>query len=495
VAAAVSAFGLHLLGWSQYGIFRDELYFIACGQRLSWGYVDQPPGIAVVAGLAHAAFGSWVPGLRLLPWLAHALLAWLTGRLALRLGGGSFAAMLSAFAVATCPILLGLGHLLTMNAFESALVVAVILVLVALLEGGVAARAWLLAGALAAAAVLFKYSAAMLLLCLVAGLVVTPARSALASRWALAGAALGVALVLPNFLWQLERGFPFLELVANGLRFKNASMTPAAFGSALLLEGGALHALVWVPGLAWLLFGEAGRRHRWLGLGLVAYLGLLLLTGGKPYYFAVALPVLLAAGAQALEVRVRQPAARFVASLAVVATGLALLPFAVPVLPVEVFVRYQAAIGVAPARTERHATGVLPQTWADMFGWRELAAGVAGLVRALPEAERRRALVFTQNYGEAAALQLYGPEFGLEVPVVSGHNQYWLWGLPAGRDVVVILGDEGEDCEVRFREKVRLGRLPEVPYALPSESGRTLWVCRGPGQPLDQLWKLSRHYQ
>jgi hypothetical protein len=130
-----------------------------------------------------------------------------------------------------------------------------------------------------------------------------------------------------------------------------------------------------------------------------------------------------------------------------------------------------------------------------MFGWRELAAGVAGAVRSLPETDRRRALIFTQNYGEAAALELYGPEVGLEMPVVSGHNQYWIWGLPAGRDVSIIVGDEDEDCDRGFMEKVRLGRLPEVPYALPSESGRTLWFCRGPRQPLDQLWKLSRHYQ
>jgi hypothetical protein len=427
--------------------------------------------------------------------MAHALLAWLTGRLALRLGGGPFAATLSAFAVATSPILLGLGHLLTMNAFESALLAGVVLVLLGLLEGGEVARGWLLAGALAAAAVLFKYSSAMVLLCLLAGLLATPARSVLASRWALVGAALGVALVLPNFLWQMERGFPFIELVSNGVRFKNAPMTPAALAGALLLEGGALHALLWIPGIAWLLLGEGGRRFRWLGLGLVAYLGILFLTGGKPYYFAVALPVLLAAGAQAIEVRLRRPFARSVLALSVVASGLALLPYAVPILPVEAFVRYQAAIGIKPARTERHATGVLPQTYADMFGWRELADGVAGAVRSLPEADRRRALIFTQNYGEAAALELYGPEVGLETPVVSGHNQYWIWGLPAGRDVSIIVGDEDEDCDRNFEEKVRLGRLPEVPYALPSESGRTLWICRGPKQPLEQLWKLDRHYQ
>jgi 4-amino-4-deoxy-L-arabinose transferase-like glycosyltransferase len=494
-AAAVAAFGLHALGWDRYGVFRDELYFIACGQRLSWGFVDQPPGIAVVAGLAHAVFGTWVPGLRLLPWLAHALLAWLASRLALRLGGGGFAAILAAVAVATSPLLLGLGHLLTMNAFEPVLVLGTVLVIVGLADGGAGGRRWLLAGGLAAAAVLFKYSAAMLAVCLAAGLAVTPARRALASRWAVAGAALALALVLPNLLWQAAHGFPFLELVANGIRYKNAPVTPASFAGALLLEGGGLHAVAWVGGLGWLLFGAAGRRHRWLGLGSLAYLALLLATKGKAYYFGAALPALLAAGAVALEARVRGTAGRVAVTAVLATSGLVLLPFAVPVLPVERFVRYQEAIGVRPPRTERHATGVLPQTYADMFGWRELATGVAELARTLPEEERRRAVVFAQNYGEAAALEVFGPQAGLDVPVASGHNQYWLWGVPPGRDTSIIVGDEHEDCERFFEEKVHAVRLPEVPYALPSESGRTLWICRGLKVPIERIWPLNRRYR
>jgi hypothetical protein len=494
-AAALAVLGLHALGWDRYGLFRDELYFIACGLRLSWGYVDQPPGIALVAGLAHTIFGTWVPGLRVLPWLAQALLVWLAGRLAIRLGGGGFAATLAAVAVATSPLLLGLGHLLTMNGFEPVLVLSAVLAAADLTEGRASARRWLLVGGLAAAAVLFKYSAALLALCLAAAMAVTPARRMLASRWALAGASLALALVLPNFLWQATHGFPFVELVSNGLKYKNAPVTAASFLGALLLEGGALHAIGWVGGLGWLLLGAAGRPYRWIGLGSFAYLALLLATRGKAYYFGAALPALLAAGAVALEARLRNSGARVAVAAALAASGLVLLPFAVPVLPVETFVRYQAAVGVEPPRTERHATGILPQTYADMFGWRELAAGVAAAARALPGEERRRTVVFGQNYGEAAALEIYGPEVGLDLPAVSGQNHYWLWGVPPGRDTSLIVGDENEGCERFFEEKVRLGRLPEVPYAIPSESGRTLWICRRPRVPIEQIWPLVRHYQ
>ena len=495
VAVALAALALHALAWDRYGIFRDELYFMVCGQRLAWGYVDQPPGIALVAGLAHATFGTWVPGLRLLPWLASGLLVWLTGRLAIRLGGGGWAATTAAALVATSPLLLGLGHLLTMNAFDTPLLTGAILVVAGLVEGEGSPRRWLAAGALVAAAVLFKYSAALLALCLVAGLAATAGRRALASRWVLAGAALALVMVLPNLVWQARLGFPFLELVSNGVRFKNAAVTPASFVGDLLLSAGPLHAAAWVGGAGWLLFGAGGRRHRWLGAGTLAFLALLLATRGKYYYFAAALPALLAAGTVGAEQLLRGAVARRVAAGAVVVSGLALAPLAAPLLPVETFVRYQAALGIAPPRTERHATGVLPQVFADMFGWRELAEGVADLARSLPEAERRRAVVYGQNYGEAAALVIYGPEVGLDVPAVSGHNNFWLWGVPAGVDASLVVGDEREDCDRFFAEKLRLGRLPEVRYALPSESGRVLWLCRGPKQPIESIWPLNRFYR
>jgi len=492
-ALAVATFALHAAAWGRYGVFRDELYFVACGLRPSWGYVDQPPGIALVAALAHAAFGTWVPGLRLPAWLAAAGIVWLAGRLAVRLGGGGRAAVLASLAVAAAPLLRGLGHLLTMNVFEGLLLLALAHVLLGLSTGAAAPRRWLAAGALAAAAVLFKYSAAMLTLGLLAGMLATPARRSLLTPWAAAGAALGLALVLPNLLWQAAHGLPFLELVRNGQLHKNAPFSAAGFLSSLALDAGPVNLLLWAGGLAWLLLGRAARAGRFLGIGAALYLGALLATQGKAYYFGTALPLLLAAGAVPLAARLEGRPRLAAAAGAVLALQLALAPLAIPLLPEARFVAYQAALGIRPAAMERDRQGALPQVYADMHGWQALADAVAGVAATLPEDERRRAVVFGENYGQAAAVALLAPPG--TPPAVSGHNHYWVWGLPPGRgDPAIVIGRDDEDCGGVFREIVRAGTLPHDPWTRPAEDGLTLWICRGATRPLGDLWPRLKHF-
>src|SRR5215510_6717442 len=116
IAAAKLAF--HLVTAGRYGIFRDELYYLACAEHLDWGYVDQPPLIALIAWLARHLFGESLLGLRLLPALAGASLVVLTGKITQEFGGGRFAQTLAALAVGAAPIYLLMHHWLTMNAFE-----------------------------------------------------------------------------------------------------------------------------------------------------------------------------------------------------------------------------------------------------------------------------------------------------------------------------------------------------------------------------------------
>ncbi len=487
-AVALLALAIHAACWSRYGVFRDELYFVACGEHLAWGYVDQPPGIALVARRAHAAFGTWVAGLRLLPWRAGAATVLLAGRLASRLGGGPFAAALASIAALAAPIVAGLGHYLTMNAFEPPLALGLAIVLLRLADGD-DPRLWVLAGALAAAATLFKYTGAMLAVALLAGLLASPARRALATPWALAGGALALLLVLPNLLWQARHGFPFLELVRNGQRFKNAPFSPGGFAKDLLLMANPLAAPLALAGAVSLL---ASRRARFLGAGAVLFVAVLAASRGKAYYAQAALPLLFAGGAVALERRVASRAARGAAAGALLASGLALAPLVLPLLPIERFVRYQAALGQKPDRMERTDYGVLPQLFADQFGWQELARTVAGVYRSLPEAEKPHAAVFGQNYGEAAAIDLYAAPLGLP-PAVSGHNSYFLWGVPAGRgDPLIVISGDREGCAGAYREGIPVARVPPSPWVMPYEDARWIWICRGATRPLAELWPAVR---
>jgi len=490
---AAAAFLVHALCWDRYGVFRDELYFVECGRRLGFGYVDQPPGIALVAGIAHAAFGAWVPGLRLFPWIASAAIVYLTGRLAVRLGAGRYGATVASIAALTSPVILGIGHLLTMNVFEVLLVLGLVHALVTIVKGE-SPRRWVGAGLLAAMAVLFKYSAAIVSVALLAGLVVTPERRTLRTRWLVPAAALAILLVLPNLVWQASHGFPFLELVANGQRYKNTPFDVRGFTLGLVLEAGPITALVWLAGLGWLLAATAGRSYRFLGIGSALYLAVLVASGGKSYYFTSALPILVAAGAVAWESWVRNAASVARGALpAALAVELLLVPLAVPFLPETSFLRWQAFLGVRPPPMERDRQGALPQVFADMHGWQAMADAAARAYQALPEAEKRTAVVFGQNYGQAAAVDVLAA--GRAPPAVSRQNQYWLWGVPEGRgDPSIIIGDDREDCGGHFRERVLVEKLPSDPWVRPSEDAPSIWICRGLTVPVSEIWPGMRLY-
>jgi hypothetical protein len=493
-ALVLGTVALHLLFAGSYGYFRDELYFIACGQRLSWGYVDQPPFIALAARLATTVFGEWLVGLRSLPALAAGGLVALTGWMTRRLGGGTFAIVLAGLAVALAPLNLAFGHFLTMNAFEPLFWMGCAALLVELVRTD-NRRLWLAVGALVGVGVLNKHSMGFFSVCLAAGLLLTPQRRLMASKWLAGGALLAVALVLPHVLWQLRNGWPMLELLRNGQLYKNAPFALGEFLSGQVLLLHPLFVPLWLTGLGALLFSRAIRPYRALGLGYVLLLGLYILLKAKAYYMGPVYPMLFAAGAVVLERAVRRPLPRAAVLAAVVAGGAALMPTVLPVLPQEQFIAYQRTLGLEPPRTERHRMGVLPQHFADQHGWRELAAAVAQVYRRLPPEEQARTLIFAQNYGQAGAVEWLGREHGLP-PVRSGHNHYFLWG-PGDMEpqVLIIIGGDEEDNARACSQLELAARLPANPYVMPYEDQLPLYLCRELKEPLATLWPRLKHYQ
>jgi 4-amino-4-deoxy-L-arabinose transferase-like glycosyltransferase len=493
LALTAGVLALHLACGGRLGFFRDELYFVACGQRLAWGYVDQPPLIALVARVAWwvSGDGGSVALFRAPAYLAGAGSVVVTALVARRLGGGRFAMALAAAATAGSALQLAQGHLLTMNVLELLLWSLTALALLAALQGS--EPAWLAAGALLGLAMLAKYSGGLLAVALLLGLFATGARRALVSRWALAGMALAAALALPALWWQLDHGLPFLELLRNGRLQKNAEITPAMLLSGLLLEQGPLGLLLAATGAFHLLVRRQGREARWLGVAMVLVLVALSLAGGKPYYLGPAFPPLFAAGAVLAEALLPAWRPLRVAAVALTA-GLVLpaAPIAIPLLEPSATVAWMERLGVAPVRTERAFTQPLPQHQADQLGWSGQVAAVRAVVEGLPPGERAMAVIYTTNYGRAAALQLLGR--GLP-PVISGHNQYFLWGVPGRPTVVVALGGRTEDYAANFSEVELAGRTPALPDGMPYESAVPVYLLRGPRAPVAELFKASKNYQ
>ena len=490
LVAGLATLALHLVGNAHYGFFRDELYFIICGQHPQFGYVDQPPLVPLLAA-GSQLFGHSLFALRLIPAVLAGLTAYVTCVLAAELGGGRFAQALAAVCVALAPVLASFGVLMYPDTLQIALWPLIALVVLRVTRGA-DPRWWLAVGTLTGIAFQAKYSIVFFALALVAALVLTAQRRVLATRYAIFGAAIAVVIALPNVAWQMREGFPMLELLRNDQLGKNVVLSPLAFVLSDVKILNPLLSLVWIAGVIWSL---TQRRVRWIGLTALFVLALMIAMHGKDYYPVAVFPMLFAAGGVAIEdwtsrVRIVRPVALVLA----VAAGMALLPLGMPVLPETLFVRYARAIGVVKAQpSEHHAMADLPQLYADMHGWPQLAATVARVYHALPPAEQRIAVIKTPNYGEASALIFFGERYGLP-QVVSGHNQFWLWGYHGGANVVLI--DVNGDCGAaqHIFAHARVAATFTAPWVMPYENDMPIAVCRDPRVPLATLWPSFKNY-
>jgi hypothetical protein len=481
--AALTA-AAHLVCISQYGLFRDELYFLACGEHLDWGYVDQPPLVAVYAWIARH-LGTSPLAVRILPVLAAAALVALTGAMARRLGGGLFAQFLACLTTLIAPFFIATGHFLSMNIFEPLFWMAMVYVAIAIFQGG-SEKLWLLFGLLAGLGLENKHTTLFFGSSFVLAMLLTRQRRHFARPWIWLGGVVAAIVFAPNAIWEVRHHFATIELLRNIAHSdKNAPVNLLSFAAGQLLMIHPINAIVWIAGLIWLFRSE---RYRVLALTWVICFAEFVVMKGKIYYLSPAYPMLLAAGSVAIEewTSARARAWRVAIAAIVAIIGAALAPLTLPILPVETYIAYQRALHFEPPRTENHRFGPLPQQYADMFGWPEMVATVAGVYGKLPPADRARCLIFGQNYGEAGAIDWFGPKYGLP-KALSGHQNYFLWG-PRNYDgsVAIVLNDDRETLEKIFG-RVELAAHVEHPYSMPYEHF-DVWVCRDPKVPFRELW-------
>ena len=487
--------GFHVATAPGYGIFRDELYYLACADHLDFGYVDHPPFSIALLAFWRLLFGDGLFALRFLPGVAGAATVFLTGLVARELGGGRAAQVLAALAACFAPFFLAVSHFYSMNAFDLVAWAGLMLLAVRILVRD-EPRLWLWFGVTAGLGLQNKYSVAFLGFGLVVGLALSRQRRQLLSPWLWAGGALSLLLFAPHLIWQASHGAPSLEFMRNASELKNQPLAPLDFlgGQVVLLH--PLLAPLWLLGLGALLFSRDFARVRALGLAYLAILALMLLTNAKVYYLAPVYPLLFAAGAVALDAffarRAWRNAPVFVGA-AIVVAGLALVPMTIPILSPETFIAYSDAIGLGPPKMERGARAELPQIYADMFGWRELSDEVARVFDALPEHERSRAVIVGQNYGEAGAIDYFGRARGLP-RAVSPHNSYWIWG-PGDWDgrVAIVIGELPPEIAQDFASVEKLGHR-SCALCMPYESELSIYVVRDLRIPVPELWTRIKRF-
>jgi hypothetical protein len=483
---------LHALAITHWGYFRDELYYIACSKHLAWGYVDQPPFSVAVLALSRALLGDSLWAVRALPAITGAATVVLTGLLVRELGGGRFAQALACLAAVLPPVWLAVDHYFSMNAFDTFFwTLAAWLLLRALASGQ--PRSWLTLGVVLGLGLLNKTSVLWFVGAAFLGLVLTPQRRVFRTPWPWLATVAAALIFAPYVLWQVQNGWPTLEFMRNATQSKMVRTGVADFWEQQALVMGPGPVVLCLAGLVALLRSS---RDRVLGIIFLAVAALLVASGtSRPNYLAVAYAPLLAAGACAVE-RAAACGREWLRPVALGATallGLPLVPLGVPLLPVSAHLAYSRTLGVRVKAQEHSAQSDLPQVFADMFGWEDMVRRVAAVYHALPPGDRTKCAIFASNYGEAGAIDFFGPRYGLP-PAISRHNNYWLWG-PHGAtgEVLIIVGGRRDDRHEDFRSAV-LADTTSCEHCMPFENGAPIWVCRGLDQPLARRWQQIRFY-
>jgi hypothetical protein len=215
------------------------------------------------------------------------------------------------------------------------------------------------------------------------------------------------------------------------------------------------------------------------------------------YYLFPAFPVLFAAGSVAWERWLAGPPVNWIKPVYVtlmVLMAALIAPTVIPLLTPETYVRYAAAAHLEQPRIENHRLGPLPQLFADQFGWEEMAAAVAGAYNNLPPAVRARTAIFGQNYGQAGAIDLFGPKYGIpEGTAISSHQNYFLWG-PRGYtgESMIVMNDRPERLAEIFTTFRKVAEVSH-PYSMPYQHF-DVYYCEGLKQPLSTLWPELKNW-
>ena len=492
---ALAKTALHVATIANYGYFRDELYYLACADHLAWGYVDHPPLSIAVLDATRTLFGDSLLAIRLPVVLAGAGTVVLTGWLARALGGGRFAQVLAALAFVFMPVALGMATFYSMNALDLLFWLGAVYVLVQIINRG-DGRLWVAFGVIVGLGMMNKISVGFLVFGLLVGLVLTRQRHLLLSVWFWLGGVIAGLLFLPHIIWQMANGFPTLEFMRNASELKIQAMPLGAYLGAQVFYTSPAAVPIWVGGLVYLLFMRPAGAYRVLGIAYLAILALLVVQHGKAYYLAPAYPMLLAAGGVALERLSARHGWRWLRPVVVglvTLVGIVAVPLAVPILPPQSVVRYAAAIGVEAPQEERQRRVALAQYFADRFGWENMVATVARVYQALPPEERAHAAIVGGNYGEAGAIDFFGPRYGLP-HAISPHNNYWLWGPgDITGEVAIVIGAPREQIE-RLFEDVTQAATVESEYAVAYETNLPVYVCRHLKRPLAEVWPALKRY-
>ncbi|MBV8957921.1 MAG: glycosyltransferase family 39 protein [Actinobacteria bacterium] len=456
VAALIAKVALTMPVIGRYGWHIDELYYAATARHLAWGYVDFPPITPWIARASVALWGDSLVGLRTLSLLAGLGVVVVVVLIVEELGGSRRAQALAAVTVLASSFFLGANILFQPVPFDQLASVLFLYAVTRLLVRQ-APREWWWVGASFGLALETKYTIVAIAVGVFIGLIATPARSLLRGWMPWLAGILALAIAAPNLLWQATHHWPTREFIGHQNAEVRHDYTPLHYLWEMPIVVSPVVFVLCVVG-----FRRLWREPRIRALAIASAVVVLwyIVFGGKSYYPLTVFPVLMAAGV--LEVADR-----------------ALRPWLIALVVGAVI----ALVGTLPVLTERQMASSkiykLREDYALELGWPALVRTVAGVYRALPTDERTDAIVYTANYGEAGAIDMWGHRYGLPKPV-SGHNTYWFWRPPDRPDATVVaVGFSSSRLATWFTDCQVAAHIRDERGIANQEHGRTVQICRG----------------
>ena len=430
IALLIIKLAAQMIAAGQYGFHRDEFLYLVQAEHLAWGYFEVPPLIAWL-GACIRAFSDNIYWVKLFPAMGGMVMMIFVAAMTRELGGKTWAQFLAVLAVLMVPAYLR-NHHLFQPVFLNQLAWVILFYFVIRLRSTGSGKYWYFIGLTIGIGALIKYSIVFPVAALGIALLLTSERKWFARKELYVGALMALLIALPNILWQYNHNFPVLAHMAELRQTQLVNVDPLGF---LVSQPMMLFAstLVWLPGLLALLFWKNLAKYRLIGLMYLTVLTLLLVLSGKDYYVLGAYPVLMAAGGSWWEFRLRQLSVGKVAlPFAVILLNLPAAPYGIPILPIEKMMGYASwmdeHIGFdEPLYWEDGRKRALPQDYADMHGWEEMAQRTAAFYNALPSADRERCNIWGGSYSHASTLTFYRHKYNLpEVHSFVGSHVFWV---------------------------------------------------------------------
>ena len=481
---ALGTIFVHALTGGRYGLQRDELATLDDARHLAWGYVAYPPVTPFFGRLSLLLFGTSLAGFRFFAALAEAVALVLTGLMARELGGHRAAQLVAA--AAALPFCLGGGALMQYVSFDYLCWALTAYCVLRLLKSD-DPRWWIAVGSAIGLGMLSKYTMGVFAAGLTAGVLLTDARRHLASKWLWLGIAAAVLIFLPNFIWQAQHGFVSLDFLRH-IHARDVGMGRARYFLPEQLELTLLAFPLWIAGLYFYLFAPAGRRFRALGWMYIIPLLLFVIAQGRAYYVAATYPMLYAAGAVWGEQWLASHGRQFAGALRTIVSA---------ALVADMFMAAAVMLPIAPVNSAWWNFAIkVNDDFREEIGWPELVDTVGKIRDSLAQKDRARLGILGTNYGEAGAINLYGPRYGLP-QAISGVNSFWErgYGNPPPETLIVIgltrgfVENKFATCEVAGHTWNRFGIANEETRNHPD-----IFVCRHLRESWPEFWNHFRYF-